>query len=65
MKNKNNIAKVHVMENSNVPFDLHFISSELKRMVPGEDHKVEMDRYFGKGMIMDFYKNNSNMFYNE
>ncbi|WP_282087637.1 hypothetical protein [Aquimarina algiphila] len=65
MKTKNNKPKVNIPGNEAIPFDLHYITSAQKKEMPREDFKIEMDRYCGKGMIMDFYKNNSNIFHDE
>ncbi|WP_299222302.1 hypothetical protein [uncultured Aquimarina sp.] len=65
MKAKNNSTQVKIPENEAIPFDLYYITSTKKKEIPREDFKLEMDRYYGKGMIMDFYKDNSNMFYEE
>ncbi|WP_025664140.1 hypothetical protein [Aquimarina megaterium] len=65
MKTKNKKPQVSIPENEAISFDLHYITSVQKKEIPREDFKVEMNRYYGKGMIMDFYKNNSNIFHDE
>ncbi|WP_298547939.1 hypothetical protein [uncultured Aquimarina sp.] len=65
MKTKNNTHKVNISESEIISFDLYYITSVKKKEIPREELKVEMDRYYGKGMIGDFYKNNSNIFHDK
>lgn len=55
---------IDVPEHKSVPFDLHRMSiCEYKRKETKSEKFTYMKKYGGDGMIMDFYKNNSNILF--
>lgn len=50
-----------IPEHSNISFDLHHISISYQGKKVTSDKLVYMQKYRGKGVILDFYKPNSNI----
>ena len=60
MKRKNKF-KLVLPESVSIPFDLHFIRTEIKSLKKSSEKFHYMNKYTGDDSILDFYKKNSNI----